>query len=340
MSTTQSNSAPYRTVGAQNLEGGDAIAWQQLNANADQRRQIRANATSLEEDEWEQMDEAVMQEALRPLNLVNAIEGAGLTHDVSMSVTESTWQVRSGEFTEAERTMDARSRSEEDAPAYGKDGVPIPIIHKDYRIGHRELAVSRSQNTALDTAMAEDAGRVVGELLERQVLEGWDATFNSNFQMYGLLNHPDRNTYTGGDWSDGPTAKSDVQNMVYALEDDNFYANSTGYWLVLADQQARHLNEDYKPSVDVDRSTREKVMEVDGVENIVRTPYMPAGEAVMFKPVSKVFDLARDPSGVQNIQWESHGGMETHNKVMALQAPRVKSTYAGRCGIVHTTGMS
>lgn len=340
MSTTQ-NADAHRTVGVNNIPGGDSIASRQLWANADQRRELRANETSLEEDEWEQMDDAVMGEALRPLNLVQEIESAGLTHDVSMAVTESTWQVRSGEFTEAERTMDARSRSEEDAPAYGKDGVPIPIIHKDYRIGHRELAASRRQGTALDTAMAEDAGRVVGELLEQQVLNGWSATFNSNFQMYGLRNHPDRNTYTGGNWGTGETVKADVLNMIHTLEDDNFFANSTGYWLVLADQQYRHLREDYKPSVDVSMTTEEKVTEeLSEVDRLVRSPYMPDGEAVLFKPTSRVFDLARDPQGVQNVQWESHGGFETHNKVLALQAPRLKSTYAGRMGLVHATGMT
>lgn len=338
---TTGQTSANRTVGVSNL-GGDSVALRQLDANSgEQRRQIRVNDTSLMSGEWEQLDTAVMEEAMRPLTLVNEIEGSGLTTDVGMDITESTWTVRSGEFTAAEMTMDPRENAEEDAPAFARDGVPIPIIHKDYRIGERELRVSRRDGTGIDTAYAQDASRVVAELLEQQILNGWDATFNSNLTLYGLRNHPDRNTMLGSDWSIGENVKADMLAMIHALEDDNFYSDDAGYWLILADDQFRHLRRDYKPTVDVSMTTEEKITDEMGeVDRVIRSQYLPNGEAIMFKPVSSVFDLARDPAGIQNIQWESHGGFESRFKVMSIQAPRVKSTYNGNSGLLHVTGLS
>lgn len=330
-----------RAVGVSNL-GGDAVALRQLRANSvEERKQIRVNETSLMDGEWEQLDTAVMEEAMRPLTLVDAIEGSGLTYDVGMNVTETTWTVRSGEFTEAEITMDPRANAEEDAPAFAQDGVPIPIIHKDYRIGERELQVSRRDGTGIDTAYAQDASRVVAELLERQILNGWDVTFNSNLTLYGLRNHPDRNTMLGSNWAVGENVKADMLAAIHTLEDDHFYSDDRGYWLILADAQYRHLRNDYKPTVDVSMTTEEKITdEMSEVDNVIRSQYLPNGEAILFKPVSSVFDLARDPAGIQNVQWESHGGFENRFKVMAIQAPRVKSTYNGNSGLLHITGLS
>ena len=339
--SAQSSGVQY-TVGAESL-GGDATAKKQLYANAGQRRRIRANETSLEDEEWEALDANVMEEVQRPLELIDALEGQGLTSDVGMDLTEFTWQMRSGDTTEAETTMDPREAAPEDAPAFTKDGVPVPIIHAGYRIGDRELRVSRRDGRGIDTSMAEDRARAMAVAMEQQPLTGWGHQLDAStgYQMYGLLNHPDRNTLVGSDWSVGENVKADMLSAIHLLEDDNYYSDDQPYWLLIADQQYRHLREDYKPAVDVSMTTEEKITDEMGeVSRMIRSPYLPDGQAVLFKPVSSVFELARDPQGVQNVQWTNHGGFEHRFKVLTVQATAIKSTYGGNSGIVHISGMS
>ena len=330
------------TVGMNTL-GGDQTARKQVYANTNQRRRIRANETSLTDQEWVDVDENVMEEVQRPLNLIDALEGQGLTADVGMDITEYTWSMRSGDTTEAETTMDPREAAPEDAPAFAKDGVPVPIIHAGYRIGERELQVSRRNGQGLDTSLAEDRARAMAVAMEQMPLTGWGHQLDAStgYQMYGLLNHPDRNTLVGSDWSVGANVKSDMLAAIHTLEDDNYYSDDQPYWLLIADQQYRHLREDYAPSVNVDMTTEEKITdEMAEISNVIRSPYIPAGQAVLFKPVSSVFELPRDPQGVQNVQWENHGGFEHRFKLLTVMSVAVKSTLSGKSGIVHLSGMT
>jgi hypothetical protein len=50
-------------------------------------------------------------------------------------------------------------------------------------------------------------------------------------------------------------------------------------------------------------------------------------------------DVVRAINGLDltTVQWESVGGMRLNFKVMAIQVPQIRSTYAGRCGICHAT---
>jgi len=274
------------------------------------------------------------------LNLVQALEGAGLTTDISMAHTISTWRVAT-DLTEAEHNMDARTRSEEDQVSFTKQGVPVPLTHKDYRIGHRELKESRNMGTGLDTMMARSAARKVSEALEDLVIDGLpDLQIQDNgtvMNLPGLRNHQDREQYSGSSWSTPDNVTTDLNSMIERLERNNFEAGGRGYWLIHGTGIKSKLREDYDS--DGDKSVAGRVDQMSEIQNRLYVPRMPDGEAVLLKPVPEVIDIARDPDGTQNIQWSSHGGMENQFKVLSLMAPRLKSQADGSMGVVHATGL-
>lgn len=326
--------------------GGDALAWEQISPRTDDRRrqQIRANATTLQEREWEMLDDGVMPVALETLTAIDDLENAGLTLDISMAHTVSKWEL-TGEMTPAEYTMDARATAEEDTRQFAVAGVPIPFTHKDYRISRRELEASRNMGTSIDTMNARSASRVVAEGLENLLINGWNARLESNGQLmelYGYRTHPDRNPYSGASWSTDPSnATEDVNQMIAQAENVNYDAGSTGYWLYLSKNLNQSLRNDYAVNADAGvRQTRNRLEEINELSKVETLEYLPPGEAVLLKPVPEVIDLARDPAGVQNVQWESGSGMEIRNKVMALYAPRLKSDLNGQMGLVHASGLS
>lgn len=334
----------YTYSGNSSAMGGDAIAWTQMNANAQQRRQIRANDTSLESDEWERLDDTVMPVALETLQAIDDLENAGLTVDISMAHTVSKWQL-TGEFTPAEYSMDARSRAEEDAREFALAGVPIPFTHKDYRISLRELQESRNMGESIDTMNARSASRVVSEGLENLLINGWNSRIESNGQMmelFGYRTHPDRNLHSGTSWAtDVTNSVADVNQMIAKAENDNFNSGTTGYWLYLAKDLTQTLRQDYATGADAgDKLARQRLEDVQELSKVETLEFLPSGEAILLKPTPEVIDLARDPAGIQNVQWETHGGMELRNKVLALYAPRLKSDKNGQMGLVHATGMA
>ena len=50
-------------------------------------------------------------------------------------------------------------------------------------------------------------------------------------------------------------------------------------------------------------------------------------------------DVARAVIGMDftTVQWPSKGGMQQNFKVMTIQVPQIRSTFAGRSGIMHAT---
>lgn len=320
------------------------VAKAQLKANSvDERNRIRANATSLSDDEWDTLDEAVFEPLRNNLVLTQAIEGAGLTHDLQWWENESTWGLRGG-MTDAEHSMSLSTRSEEDVLAYGKQGTAIPYSIKDYRIEENHLERSRQMGTAIDTAMASEASRQVAELVENTLLYGapdlqWEDMKGNVLETPGFLNVTGRAQQTAsGAWSNGDYAYSDVINAMGTLKDLNYDPQGRGYWLLIAGAQDTQFDEDYK--VESDRSIRDKIQGHSNIANVQYVPEMPDGQALVIKPSERVFDLARLPDGPLNIEWSTHGGTEVHNKVYHLAAPRIKHDTDGNTGIVHISGIA
>lgn len=317
------------------------LSWLQCNADSKAARQeIRANETALLDREWERLDETVFPVIRDNLVLYDQIQSAGLTTDITMAHTESTWQV-SDDLTDAEYSMDARTRSEEDSHAFARQGVPIPFVHKDYRIGERELQASRNMGDGIDTMMARTAGRKVSEALEELILNGAPGIqVNSDAGMLnlpGLRNYGDRIQYTGSSWDTPANVKDDLNNGIELLEEDAIYAGGTPYWLIHGTGVSADFRNDY--NTDGDMTVRERVNDFSEIGEVIHVPSMPDNEALLLKPIPEFIDIARDPEGVQNVQWETHGGFEHQFKVLALAAPRLKSDVTGRTGILHISGI-
>lgn len=319
-----------------------SLAKAQLEANsAEERRRIRANATSLYDGEWENLDNAVFGPLRESLVFEQALVNAGLTHEVEYWQTESIWGVR-GAMTDAEHTMDLRDTSEEDIQQYAKMGILLPLSVKDYRIGDRELQKSRNTGQSLETDMADEAGRQVGELVNDTILYGAPDLQVTNprgrmLELPGLLNADETLDFTGASWATGTNATTDLNAVKRELRSEAGVYSNDGYWLLVGDLVDGYLDNDY--DADGQNDVRSRIERLDHISNVMHVPQIPAGEAILLKPDPRHFDLARLPGGPLNIQWTTHGGMEHHFKVYHLVAPRIKPDINGNVGIAHITGL-
>lgn len=184
----------------------------------DPLRLVGREQAPLIEEEWKQLDEAVVKAARRVLVGRKVLPVYNLA---DVGVMEVQWD----ELTEmSPATISMYSETPvEDIIKYTRKSLILPIIHKDFRIHWRDLIASRRKGVPLDTANAESAALVVARLEDELILTG-EYTGSPKLGIEGLATATGRNTVASvGAWATSPNAVNTVKNSMEELTVDNFY---------------------------------------------------------------------------------------------------------------------
>ena len=300
------------------------------------------NSTSLRKDEWLKIDQVVIKAArqrLRAWGDLAAANSFGGFNGMSKMMLEHETMSDPGE---AIVDMDGITEGRQDSPLYQLEGLPLPITHVDFSFSERRLAVSRNSGTPIDTTMIEAAARRVGETVEKTLIgietgrTYGDATlYGQTPTVYGYTNFPLRTTktdMTAPTSSNGTTVLSDWLALRDAMYDAKFYGPFMAYTSTNYDQ---YLDNDFKTNSD--KSLRERLLAIDGINGIRRLDYLTTSSVVIL--VQMTSDVARAVNGmdITTVQWPSKGGMQLNFKVMAIMVPQLRADYDGNCGIGHGT---
>lgn len=101
----------------------------------------------------------------------------------------------------------------EDQIELSRTDVPIPVLHKEFRIGRRDLAAAQRGGFALNAATASSAAYKVMNLENSMVLNGYAAD-GSNYDIKGLYQSA-ANTKSGADFG---TAGNALKSVAGAIE--------------------------------------------------------------------------------------------------------------------------
>lgn len=295
---------------------------------------IQTNGT-LRRDEWKRLDEAIMPIAEAPLGGIQDLVSAGLTYDLGgngMATTVLEWHDVDDSMS-AEVTMDGITRGDNDRPNFGTNYLPLPIIHADYQLNARELAVSRNMGNPLDTTLAERAARRVREKLEDMLFTNTTYAFGGG-TIYSYLNHPDRNTQTLSTAWDSDSAAG-ILGDVLGMKQSSINARHFGPWvLYIPTAYNIVLDEDYDTSGTSTQTIRDRILKIDGINDIKISDRLPANNVVLVEMKSETVRLVRG-MGIQNVEWQTEGKMVTKFKVMTIQVPQIRADQSGQSGIVH-----
>jgi len=301
-------------------------------------RELRTLDT-LRKDEWIQLDEALVEEGKIRLRAVADLMAAGLVINVpnSMGKTVLQWE-KVTDMNPAETSLSGIVRTEDDRQEFELASLPLPITHKDFNINLRTLVASRTRGEALDTTQARTAGRLVAEQIEAMTFLG-GKTFGGN-TIYGLLNHPDRNTVdfgTNGVWDGasktGENILADVLSMFAAAEADRFYGP---YWLYVPSNFSLKLEEDFKANSD--KTIRQRLLEIDRLVKIGTCDQLTADNVILVQATQDVFALV-EGEPLQTVQWDIEGGFQIKFKAFTIQVPLIRSDAQGRSGVVHMSDL-
>lgn len=303
-------------------------------------RPINTNAT-LRKDEWIDLEDQIIEAARERLVIIDDLQAAGLTYDVGgLGTIISEWETGS-EMTDAEITMDGESTRDKDRQEFGLNGVPIPVIGKDFKIGERMLMASRQRGAGLDVTQGVEAGISVARTSESLVFNGGRiGAVNSAGNRYtipGLTNFNGRSTFTMSDWSDETNVSpedifKEILEMVQQLETEERHFGP--FTIYIPGAYAFRFRQDFKEFSD--KTLMERVTSEDVIDRVRVSDVLATGNVVMVQMDRKVLDLGV-ASDISTIQWQSGSGWTNHFQTFAAWAPRLKQDFDSRCGILHAS---
>lgn len=293
---------------------------------------LRTNGL-LRTDEWREIDQAVVAVAKQALVGIADLRAFNLIHPLGGLGTLISAYERASDMSAANVDMNGATVGIEDASTYDIAGVPIPIVHKDFRIGIRELEASRRMGNAVDTTNATIAAQKVAEGLESILFNG-STVKSGGYALYGYTTHPSRNTGSAdGDFGTISNIYTTVNKMVAAARNDGY---GGPYVLYVPNDQYAEMLAMYTDGSG-QTALRRCVENIPGLNAVKNAATLTSGTLVLVSMQRNVVDLAL-AQDVVPVQWDDLGGMMTRFKVMAAMAPRIKSDAAGHSGIVHYTG--
>ena len=324
------------------LGGAWGVGFDYFDANSAERKEIMAANATLERDEWETLTDRMVSTYEETLVGIQDLRSAGLTRNVSLATIVDLWQERSA-MTDAEVSMDGEAASEEDRSTYETTGVPVPIVHKDFRIPERELRASRKMGNDLRGDDIFAATRSVTEMLEYLLFNGWESSVGTGrgetYQLYGYTNVPTNTDVPGaGDFSTASNIRPTIIDTIDAFDANERTAGNFAFYF--SPPQWRELRSAVDPDGDGNMNLRQRLSEefAQEIGAFRRAPFLDDGEAVAVDLSMDVVELA-EAEDVQTIEWQSGSGMTNHFKVMAALAPEIKADPEDNSGVVHITGI-
>lgn len=286
--------------------------------------------------EWEEIDAAVVGVArtqlvaagdLLRLGLVQRLGGLGTTISVYEQLSD---------MTAADVSMEGLVAGEEDQQEFSPQGVPVPIIHKDFSISLRHLEASRRLGDSLDVTMAETATRRVRDMVESMIFNGASKQL-AGYTVSGFTTKSQRIQKTaaqcgGGDWA---TEGNPYKSVVGAIG----FLNAAGFYGPFGVYVARTQYVESMHRLTDGSSLSELVAMQQGIPNvsfITGADALSAGSVVVFQLSRDVVDLAV-AQDFTTVQWDMMGGMLSKFRVMTALAPRVKHDANDACGVLHMT---
>jgi uncharacterized linocin/CFP29 family protein len=293
---------------------------------------LRTNAL-LRAEEWEEIDQAVVDVARATLVGIADLRANGLVHPLGGLGTILSGYELSSDMSDANIDMSGEARGEEDRVEFTQVSVPVPITHKDFRLNIRQLDASRRMGEGLDVTQASVATRKVTEGLENMLFNGASFKVNAN-AIYGLTTHPNRNTYVAaGDFGSISNIFPTVQGMIGAAMADGYYGP---YGLYVSPNQYVEMLAIYSDGSG--QSALDRCLKnLPGLKFIKPAVKLADGALTLVTLVRDCIDLAV-AQDIVPVEWESQGGMVQHFKVLCCMVPRVKADADGHSGIVHATG--
>lgn len=295
------------------------------------------NAAPIDIDAWRRIDDRATQIMRETLAVFNTLARANTTPlGVGDLVSYFPQVSDSGAVTVS---LDGRNGEIADQVTVKYVGTPVPVISSAARMGWRQMAVVRKGGIGLDVETIAAHQRKVAEKLEDMALNGDASIVVGGSQIFGLRNHPQRNTGTHGfdlnNTATGANWLSMFRQLIDLCVGDNAFGRITVF-LNYSDWIFASVNEF---TAGYPKTILQRLREIEQIQDII-----PCGRV----PADNVIGVA----GLATGDWGSVLSampMTTRAKtrqnpeddyvfdVLAMAAPQLRTDFDGRAPFAHLT---
>lgn len=237
---------------------------------------------------------------------------------------------------EAHISMDGRSEGRQDQALVKYEGTPIPVIDSYARFGWRQMEVMRKTASGMDMETIANHQRKVADKMEDMVLNGLSSVVVGGSTIYGLRNHPSRNTFSHTFTLNGATGANwltTFSSMITGLIGDNAFGKVTVF-LNYSDWTFASLNEF---AAGYPKTILQRMREIENIADIVPCSKVPASNIIgvagletgAWGSILSAMPMVTRPKMRQNAEDDYVFG------VMAVVAPQFRIDYDGRMPVAH-----
>lgn len=290
----------------------------------------------LRRDEWLELDTVVIDTVKKGLVGIQDLIDNGLVKRLGGLGTLLSGYETVSEMTAADVSMDGDVQGQEDNVEFGDNFVPVPIIHKDFRISQRKLEASRRMGEGLDITQGRAAARVVREQMESMLFNGHTKQL-AGYPIYGYTTAPNR--IIGAAVGDFGTAMNGYKTIVKAVGALGAFGFNGPFGAYVSQTQYNELFN--QSSTSYQKNEYQLILEGFPQVKYLKPSYpsfgLTAGSLVVVQLDPEVVDLAI-AEDVTPVQWDERGGAVTKFRVMTALVPRIRSDFNNVCGVLHYTG--
>jgi len=327
--------------------------WEQIDEAVGVKQdqaELTADST-LTVDSWADYADMILDDQFVEGSLVDTLLGAGF------EVNSSLW--RYAHFNplrnvnlEADVGMNLRTQSEQNMPAYGLDGVPLPLHVVTYQIDAREYENAQAHGESFDTSVGTEARRALNRSRGKMLFDGWGGKVQTERGLLsvdgldsditqiiqessdsGWRNDPDEILTDFKVVQDSIEDQTDVED-----EDDVPLVREVGGWAIVPRALWGEVDrEDYESSA-TDEPLMERLERKYPYVNFVPSKYLDSDSMIFMLNDPRYFQIV-NAQDVTSTSWETQGGGALNARVLSSHTPFVRQQPDGIRGIVRLTGI-
>lgn len=175
----------------------------------------------------------------------------------------------------------------EDVVGRSRESKPIPVLHKEYRIGRRDIAAAKNGNYDLNLATVNSAAYRVANLENQIVIDGYKPD-GTNYEVKGLYQSAGNNVPDALGFDIAGNAVIAVQKALDLFSTDEI---NTDFNMLLNPTQYTEL------AISIFGTAKEGIREMPMVKdliggNIIKTNWLTAGTGMIIaEPVGGFYEL-------------------------------------------------
>lgn len=324
----------------------DVAAGIRTKEQVEEQFELTADST-MPVNSWIEYSDDVLEDHEQAPSTLNRLIGAGFSTGSTLARYAHVRPISSDGEMEADVDMNTRARARQDLPAYGLDGVALPVVHADWELDSREYQQSQAFGEDIDARVAGNAREAIERTEDDMLFEGWGGTIDTRDGPFGVPGFATGNPQVLSGTAAGSfdTAQNvldtldSIQQTIEGQADDGSAPSprQSGAIALVPTQQMTEIQLGQYTSSATDEPLMDRIERKYPYLSLWEAPQLQSGHLTYLINDTRYFEVVV-AQGVTSTSWDVDGGFGRRSKMLSSRIPWIKKQPDGINGIMRVTG--